>query len=160
MSEEQWRRIPGNSRYEVSDHGRVRSYVRREPRVLRPATANQIGHRRVYLGRDDADRPGRCEWVHRLVLAAFVGPCPSGQEVRHLDGDPANNKLENLAYGTRSENVRDMLAQGRHPTAGGPLCRKGHEYKQSTTQRWCPTCGRERYRLKVQRKRAAGEAAA
>jgi len=53
--------------------------------------------------------------VHRLILETFVGPCPSGMECRHLDGNPANNRLENLCWGTRSENARDTVKHGKQP---------------------------------------------
>lgn len=45
--------------------------------------------------------------VHRVVLEAFVGPCPDGMECRHLDGNPRNNRLENLKWGTPVENASD-----------------------------------------------------
>lgn len=50
--------------------------------------------------------------VHRLVLEAFVGPCPGGMECRHLDGNPRNNNLSNLKWGTRSENQQDSVRHG------------------------------------------------
>ena len=51
--------------------------------------------------------------VHRLVLLAFVGECPPDQEVRHLNSIRTDNRLCNLTYGTRSENVIDTLTLGR-----------------------------------------------
>lgn len=53
--------------------------------------------------------------VHRLIAMAFIGVCPEGMEVRHLDGDSCNNKAENLSYGTRLENHSDKI---RHGTSG------------------------------------------
>lgn len=44
--------------------------------------------------------------VHRLVAAAFVGPCPTGTEVNHKDGNRLNNSAGNLEYISRSENIR------------------------------------------------------
>lgn len=44
-------------------------------------------------------------YVHRLVAAAFLGACPPDKEVNHIDGNPANNRLENLEYLTRSKNM-------------------------------------------------------
>lgn len=50
--------------------------------------------------------------VHRLVLAAFVGPCPDGMEACHNDGDPSNNRPENLRWDTRVSNMADTLTHG------------------------------------------------
>lgn len=50
--------------------------------------------------------------VHHLVLKAFVGPKPEGMECRHLDGNPANNRLSNLCWGTPRENQADKARHG------------------------------------------------
>ena len=50
--------------------------------------------------------------VHQLVMEAFVGPCPAGLQVRHLDGDKLNCRLDNLAYGTAQENHDDKQRHG------------------------------------------------
>lgn len=50
--------------------------------------------------------------VHTLVLLTFVGPCPDGMQCRHLDGNPANNNISNLAWGTIAENHRDKILHG------------------------------------------------
>lgn len=60
--------------------------------------------------------------VHRLVLEAFVGPCPDGHECRHLDGDPSNNRLDNLCWGSRQENADDSRRMDRY--------RKGEKHPQ------------------------------
>ena len=101
---------PGFDGYFVTDAGRVFS-ERRGARVeLRQPLSN--GYPCVGLRRD-----GRTivVTVHVLVLSAFVGPRPDpSHHGRHLDGNPRNNKLSNLAWGTPSENVGDMLRHGRH----------------------------------------------
>lgn len=51
-------------------------------------------------------------YVHRLLLETFVGPCPPGMECRHLDNDPTNIRLRNLAWGTKAENEADKVANG------------------------------------------------
>lgn len=51
--------------------------------------------------------------VHRLVLEAFVGPCPEGYQTRHLDGNPDNNHLENLCWGTAEDNSKDKVVHQR-----------------------------------------------
>jgi hypothetical protein len=52
--------------------------------------------------------------VHRLVLQAFIGPCPPGEECRHLDGNPGNAALSNLVWGTHRENEQDKLRHGTY----------------------------------------------
>jgi transcriptional regulator len=62
--------------------------------------------------------------VHRLVLFAFVGPCPKGMQTRHFpDDDKANNRLENLSWATPKVNNADKLVhgtsnRGRHYNCG------------------------------------------
>lgn len=51
--------------------------------------------------------------IHRIVLEAFVGPCPDGMECRHLDGNFSNNRLGNLCWGTKLENWQDKIRHGR-----------------------------------------------
>jgi hypothetical protein len=101
---EQWKPIPGyEGQYEVSDQGRVKSFRRNsEGRLLRPGRM-QAGHVSVSLGRCNS----HC--VHKLVLLAFVGPAPEGCECLHANGDPADNRLVNLRWGTRSENNVDAV---------------------------------------------------
>lgn len=124
---EEWRAVPGfEGQYEVSDHGRVRSLDRTEDfqridyrsgkltdvsrrhigAVLVPEKVKKSGYLRVQLGR------GNKIYVHTLVLTAFTGPCPDGFECLHGDGDRTNNCDFNLRWGTRIENVADMVKHG------------------------------------------------
>lgn len=49
---------------------------------------------------------------HIIVLTTFVGPCPDGLWARHLDGNPANNRLSNLKWDTPSNNAQDRITHG------------------------------------------------
>jgi hypothetical protein len=51
-------------------------------------------------------------YIHRAVCELFNGPCPEGQECRHLDGNPTNNRASNLAWGTPTDNSRDKIEHG------------------------------------------------
>ena len=53
-----------------------------------------------------------CRMVHRLVLETFVGPRPAGMQCRHLNGNSLDNRVENLAWGTRHENADDAKRHG------------------------------------------------
>lgn len=80
-------------------------------RVLKPMKAAS-GH--LYVLYRPGGRNGRMKklWVHHAVLLAFVGPRPEGAEARHLDDNPSNNTVGNLAWGTRVENVADKMRNG------------------------------------------------
>lgn len=110
---EEWRPVVGyEGQYEVSSIGRVRSLDRKakirggayrvvKGQALKPQK-HSAGYRTVNLGRRNQ------KLIHELVAAAFIGPKPEGSEIRHLNGDPTDNAVNNLAYGTRSENMRDV----------------------------------------------------
>jgi hypothetical protein len=138
-AEERWRPVPGYEEfYEVSHLGRVRSVARRSANgrlwpgiVLSPAT-HPNGHLQVHLSRDNSKRT---HWVHLVVLAAWVGPAPHGLEALHRDGDPGNNRLGNLRWGTRSENQYDQVRHGVHFYAAKAHCPQGHPYDEANTYR-------------------------
>ncbi len=71
----------------------------------------KLGYLRVWI-RENGRRQRHL--VHRLILEAFRGPCPEGMESRHLDDDRSNNHIDNLAWGTRSENTVDQVKSGTH----------------------------------------------
>ena len=109
---EEYRVIPGFPDYQVSNLGNVKSLRRKTPRVMRPQKWT-TGYRLVSL-RLDGDNNYHYRLVHVLVMLAFVGPKPDGLCIRHLDGNPSNNQLTNLTYGTLAENQRDRIAHGTY----------------------------------------------
>ena len=111
MSEERWKPVLGyDGDYEISDMGRVHSYKYRwkPPKMLSPGTVGG-GYKSVALSFQGQQRT---HMVHRLVLEAFVGPCPEGMEACHNDGNPVHNVLQNLRWATHSENARDRWKHG------------------------------------------------
>lgn len=107
--------------YEVSDRGRVRGLTRCERNI----TFQGVEGQRLRRGRLKTITPGRyasvhlCKngiasrhLVHALVLAAFIGPRPPGLQAAHQDGDPTNNRLQNLRWATATENNRDKIRHG------------------------------------------------
>ena len=120
MSEtiEEWRAIAGtNGDYEVSSHGRVRSWndthrVRQdEPHVIGGPDTN--GYIMFSYGLPSGGTMK--QRAHVAVATAFHGPKPEGSgriQVRHLDNDKSNNRADNLAWGTHKENAHDRVLAG------------------------------------------------
>jgi len=113
---EEWRSCPRNVIYEVSSLGRVRSrdhmkwsgnagFTDVKGRVLKNSRSGN-GYLMVSLGY------GQKIAVHILVLEAFVGPRPLGKFCLHRNDDKDDNRLDNLYYGTRSENNEDTYTNG------------------------------------------------
>ena len=76
-------------------------------------------------------------FVHRLVAFAFLGP-PADKiawEVHHRDGDPANNRIENLEYVTRSENMRHAWDNPLR-TCGGTKNTKKVMWRAASSEVW------------------------
>ena len=92
--------------YSVTSTGKV--WNNKYKRWLKPIKQSNgrltvdLGHRKM-------------QYIHRLVLEVFVGPCPEGKECCHGNGDCQDNRLENLRWATRSENIRDAVKHGTHP---------------------------------------------
>src|SRR5512139_2131601 len=121
MDEEIWKPIPGyEGYYSASNLGRIRSEnrnvrhyaggVRRFKSRIRKAHIGTWGYMIVCLSKENIDIKFS---VHRLVLMSFTGGDRKGLDVRHLDGDRTNNRLENLAWGTRTDNMQDCIVHGR-----------------------------------------------
>jgi len=59
------------------------------------------------------------EYLHRLMLEVFVGPCPIGKVACHRNDIRQDNRLENLYWGTPTQNIHDRrknshLNEGEH----------------------------------------------
>lgn len=116
---ETWRPIPGFDGYEASDLGRIRSvdrdvtveggFSRRfRGRVLK-LQRHGGGYRRLRLGWHS-----KSYYVHQLVMLAFVGEPPVGQQVAHCNGEPTDNRLVNLRYDSAPGNNADKIRHGTH----------------------------------------------
>lgn len=103
------RPVPGFPGYYAIESGDIRSTKYRTPRVLK-AQVGRNGYASVCM--TSASGVIKRVSVHRVVAVSFIGPCPEGMEVRHLDGDPLNNRPDNLAYGTVRENRADSEGHG------------------------------------------------
>lgn len=104
---ELWKYYWQNRDYAVSTYGRVWSC--QSNRFLKAEKVSRYGHLQIqmyHLGTE------ACVYVHRMVAEMFI-PNPNNLPVvRHLDGDPTNNNVCNLAWGTVKDNWEDSVRHG------------------------------------------------
>jgi hypothetical protein len=106
--DEERRPVVGFDMYEVSDHGRVRSFYSGRILSLQP---HKDGYLQVALSRDGKSYH---RLVHRLVAMAFSDCTDYSLEVNHVDGDKTYNDISNLDWVTPSENVIHAYRTGLH----------------------------------------------
>lgn len=117
MSDEEWRDIPNwEGLYQASNQGRIRRLESKDCRgnriaqhMLTPAINKHRGYSYVTLAQN---RTSKSYQVHRLIALAFMGPCPSGMQVNHVDGNKTNNAANNLEYVTGKRNVEHARSIG------------------------------------------------
>ena len=112
--------IPGFEGLYEAGPGYVRSLITN--RVLRPGVLKS-GYHLVVLMKDGVRHPVK---EHRVIAAAFHGPCPDGLEVCHRDGVRTNNHPDNLYYGTKSQNQIDSIRHGTKKEKRKTHCPRGH----------------------------------
>lgn len=136
MQNETWKPVVGiEERYEVSDLGRVRSA--KTKMILKTTKKGGKNNAKKYDGVTlsvNGKVYGR--YVHRLVAAAFIGPCPIGEEVLHGPGGSDDNSLANIRYGTHAENQRQMISDNTVPRGSGHPNAKLDEIKVAAIKWW------------------------
>lgn len=73
---------------------------------------HHTGYRRVQIN-------GRLYQVHRLIAEAFIPNPDNKPEVDHINRNPSDNRVENLRWASRSENLRNTRAHDRVDARGG-----------------------------------------
>lgn len=108
--------------YQISNLGRIKAlrrkvkspirhnkYVYKKERI-RYATKNSLGYYNLKLYKKGIKRGFP---LHRLLAIAFI-PNPENKPfINHIDGNPSNNKIENLEWCTQSENIQHAYNIGR-----------------------------------------------
>jgi hypothetical protein len=105
---EEWRMIPQFPFYEASNLGRIRN--KKSQRGL--STHDNNGYLALSL-KAGRERPTR-QRVHRLVAMAFCVKEDSKDYVNHIDGNPRNNRSDNLEWVTNSENALHYYKSHEH----------------------------------------------
>lgn len=104
----EWARVPGFSGYFATESGRIWSLKGSAPIIVKPYV-NPHGYPMVGLS---LGWKRKTMYVHEVVALAFLGVRPPKAVIRHLDGNPLNNHVKNLKYGTVAENSADTKEHG------------------------------------------------
>ena len=135
-----WKPIEGyEDYYEVSSHGRVRSFTRvavtysnggtqvRKGKIRIGTIDKGTGYARLLLCVNGNQKSFN---IHRLVAIAFISNPESKPQVNHKDGNKSNNHVDNLEWSTAAENVQ-------HSISTGLVCNTGSD---STSAKPIVTC--------------------
>lgn len=103
---EEFRDIEGFPNYQVSNIGNVKNIKKNEYKL---PGYDDHGYLKVDLY-NNAKRSSKK--VHRLVAQAFIPNEENKPEVNHIDGNKTNNKVTNLEWCSKSENMQHAYATG------------------------------------------------
>jgi hypothetical protein len=167
ITPERWLPVPGyEGFYEASNQGRIRSLdrmvrtnggaLRLSPGQILAGGTYKDGHKHITLCREGTRRTFT---FHSVIMLTFAGPCPEGQQIRHLNGVPDDNRWApgdsaeqviaaggNLIYGTAKENAEDRdQRHGTNYEMNLTHCPQNHAYDEANTYRYkgarqCKTC--------------------
>ena len=112
---EEWRDIKGyEGLYQVSSEGRVKSLKFGKEKILKGYLRKKDGYSQVTLRKNGKQK--LC-LIHRLVARAFIGECPEGYDIDHINTTRDDNRVENLRYCTRKENTNNPLSSYNRKTS-------------------------------------------
>lgn len=125
---ENWKDIKGyEGNYQVSNIGRIKSMERlsssgrRLSSKIMKVKKTIEGYNVINLY---FNRKMNTVRVHRLVAKAFLPNLDNKTDVNHINGVKDDNRIENLEWATRSENIK-------HAFKTGLSCKKGVKNSQS-----------------------------
>jgi hypothetical protein len=109
FAEKEWRDIPGFPGYQASRDGLIRSFRYHSNGKILTSFPNSRNYWRIGLWRDGGQH---LYSLHGLIARTFIGPCPDGLQINHIDGRRENNHTSNLEYVTPQQNKNHAASMG------------------------------------------------
>lgn len=109
-----------NFLYEVNENGTIFRNVKskKQLKIKLDMHHSNTGYY-MTLVHNQSINDGNCKrvMIHRVVAECWLGDCPDGYEVDHIDRNPHNNDYRNLRYVTKGEQMKNrdyskIAAQG------------------------------------------------
>lgn len=102
-----WREAVGyENLYRISNLGNLQDILTGK---IRKSSLNSRGYPQLHLWRNGKKRN---HTIHSLVMASFVGDRPTMMDINHRNGNKTDNRIENLEYVTRSQNIKHAFSIG------------------------------------------------
>jgi len=109
---ETWKDIENyEGSYQVSNLGRIKSFMKKEPQILKEATSIE-GYKFITLTKN---LKHKSLGIHRLIAIHFIPNPNSKPEINHINCNPSDNRIENLEWCTPKENKQHSVRMGRVP---------------------------------------------
>jgi len=109
LPHEEWRDIIGyEGKYQISNLGNVKSFIKRKPIILKPSI--HFKYKVVHLFIESKNR--KAFSLHGLTATAFIPNPDNKPEVNHIDGIKTHNWVWNLEWATRAENTQHAIDTG------------------------------------------------
>ena len=122
-----WKEIQGfEGLYKISNEGKIYS---NKINAIMKTYINNNGYECVQLTKN---KKRKHFLVHRLVAKAFIPNIDNKPQVNHIDGNKANNRVENLEWYTNSENQIHAYKNGLNRSKKKQCTINGIDYESIT----------------------------